>query len=58
VEQRGDVASARQRARAARCRVTVENGGVGATQIDVADRWAGTLRGLVISGWVRHGAMR
>jgi hypothetical protein len=24
---------------------TVENGGVDATRIDVADRWAGTLRG-------------
>jgi hypothetical protein len=28
-----------------RCRTTVENGGVGVTWIDVADRWAGTLRG-------------
>jgi hypothetical protein len=32
-------------ARAARCRTIVENGGVDATRIDVADRWAGTLRG-------------
>jgi hypothetical protein len=30
---------------AARCRARVENGGVGATWIDVADRWAGTLWG-------------
>jgi hypothetical protein len=34
-----------RRARAARCRARVENGGVGATRVDVADRWAGTLRG-------------
>jgi hypothetical protein len=30
---------------AARCHATVENHGVGATRVDVTDRWAGTLRG-------------
>jgi hypothetical protein len=41
----GAVAARPRRARAACCRATVENGGVGATRIDIADRWAGTLRG-------------
>jgi hypothetical protein len=47
VRQRGVGAAAAQpwRARVARCRATVENGGVGATRVNVADRWAGTLRG-------------
>jgi hypothetical protein len=30
---------------AARCRATVESGGVGATRADVADRWVGARRG-------------
>jgi hypothetical protein len=51
VEQRGGMAAGRpRRVRAARCRATVENGGV-----DVADRWAGTLRG---PGRQRLGATR
>jgi hypothetical protein len=29
----------------ARCHVSVEDGGVGTTRVDVADRWAGTLWG-------------
>jgi hypothetical protein len=47
VEQRasGAAAARPRRVRAACCCVTVENSGVGATRIDVADRWAGTLRG-------------
>jgi hypothetical protein len=43
------------RAWAARCRVTVENSGVGATRVDVADRWAGALWG---PGHQRLGAAR
>jgi hypothetical protein len=40
------MAAARPRhARATHCRATVENGRVGATRGDVANRWAGTLRG-------------
>jgi hypothetical protein len=41
----GAAAARPLRARAARCRAIVENGGVGATRVNVADRWAGTLRG-------------
>jgi hypothetical protein len=41
----GAAAARPLRARAACCRAIVENGGVGATRVDVADRWAGTLRG-------------
>jgi hypothetical protein len=41
MEQRSGVASAR----AARGRATVENGGVDATWVNVADRWSGMLRG-------------
>jgi hypothetical protein len=36
-----------------RCHATVEGCGVGATRDGAADRWAGTRRGPVISGWVR-----
>jgi hypothetical protein len=54
----GPSAAWRGRGRAARCLVTVENGGVGATRVDMADRWAGTLRGPDVSGWVRRGAAR
>jgi hypothetical protein len=36
----------------------VEGSGVGVTRDDVADRWAGTRRGPVISGWVRGEAAR
>jgi hypothetical protein len=36
-----------------RCHATVEGGGVGATRDGAADRWAGTRRGPVDSGWVR-----
>jgi hypothetical protein len=42
--QRGGVGAAAarpRRARAARCRATVESGGVGAMRGDVSDRWAG-----------------
>jgi hypothetical protein len=55
--QRGvDAAVARPcRARAVRCLATVENGGVGATWINMADRWAETLRG---PGRQRLGAAR
>jgi hypothetical protein len=47
VRQRGVGAAAARPwcARVARCRATVENGGVGATRVGVADRWAGTLQG-------------
>jgi hypothetical protein len=42
-----------RRARARRCRVTVEGSEVRATRYDIADRWAGTRWGPVVSGWVR-----
>jgi hypothetical protein len=49
-------------ARAERCRVTVEDGGVGATRVDVADRWAGARWGARSSaagcGAVRRSARR
>jgi hypothetical protein len=47
VRQRGvGAAAARQRrARATGCRATVEDGGVNATRVNVADRWSGTRRG-------------
>jgi hypothetical protein len=41
----GAAAAQPRRARAARCRAIVESGGVGATRVDVADRWAGARRG-------------
>jgi hypothetical protein len=41
----GLVAAQPRRARAARCRVIVEGGGVGATRDGVANRWAGMPRG-------------
>jgi hypothetical protein len=51
-----DAAAARpRRVWAARCRVTVKNGRVSATRVDVADRWAGTLWG---PGRQRLGAAR
>jgi hypothetical protein len=39
-------------------RATVKGGGVGVTQNGVADRWVGTRRGPVVSGWVQHEAAR
>jgi hypothetical protein len=47
-------------ARAARCRATVESGGVGATRVDVADRWARARRGpgRQCLGAVRGSAVR
>jgi hypothetical protein len=46
----GSVAAPDRRAWAAYCHVTVEGGGVEATQDGVVDRWAGMRRGPVISG--------
>jgi hypothetical protein len=39
------VAAPPQRPRAARCRATLDGGGVSVTQDSTADRWAGTRRG-------------
>jgi hypothetical protein len=50
--------SAATRRRAARCRATVEGGGVGVTRNGAADKWAGTRWGPVISSWVRGEAAR
>jgi hypothetical protein len=51
-----------RRARAERCRATVEDDGVGATRVDVANRWAVARRGARSSaagcGAVRRSAQR
>jgi hypothetical protein len=36
-------------------RAKVKGGGVGATRNGVANKWAGTRRGPVVSGWVQRG---
>jgi hypothetical protein len=56
VEQCGGMSSARQRpSRGARCRVTVENGGVGVMQSTWLTGGPGRDGGSVISSWVRCG---
>jgi hypothetical protein len=54
----GAVAARPWCAQAARCRATVESGGVGVTRVDVVNRWPGRDGGPVVSVWVRCEAVR